>query len=52
MKLINNSTRTALSVLSFSSLMLVSFTLKAEIYKWKDAQGIIQYSDTLPKQTT
>jgi hypothetical protein len=52
MKLINNSTRTALSVLSFSSLMLVSFTLKAEIYKWKDAQGIIQYSDTLPKQST
>ncbi len=48
MKPNSNSFRTTFYICSISSLVLVSFSPKAEVYKWKNASGIMQYSDVAP----
>ena len=52
MKFNDNTIRTTIYILSISSLALASFSLRAEIYKWKDASGIVHYSDKAPLQVT
>ena len=52
MKFNDNSIRTTIYILSISSLAFASFSLRAEIFKWKDASGIIHYSDKAPLQVT
>lgn len=48
MKFTSNNIHTIGYILSLSSIMLVSYSSKAEIFKWKDATGVIQYSDLAP----
>ena len=52
MKLGDSSIRNTVFILTLSSLALASFSLRAEIYKWKDAKGVIQYSDKPPLSIT
>ena len=52
MKLVDSSIRSTFFILSLSSLALASFSLRAEIYKWKDAKGVMQYSDKPPLSIT
>ncbi|MGZ8983194.1 MAG: DUF1996 domain-containing protein [Methylotenera sp.] len=44
----SNTIRATFYVVSLSSLAVVSSSSNAEVYKWKDAQGVIQYSDKPP----
>ncbi|HYN54074.1 MAG TPA: DUF4124 domain-containing protein, partial [Methylotenera sp.] len=48
MKLTSNHIQTIGYILSLSGIMLVSNSSKAEIFKWKDANGVIQFSDLAP----
>ena len=52
MKLGDSSIRNTVFILTLSSLALASFSLRAEIYKWKDAKGVTQYSDKPPLSIT